>query len=176
MTLRQQSDITTYHEAGHAVMAMAHGFVVREMTNVSNDEAMGQVKIGIPNPLTTTSRAGVVLFLAAGMAADYLHWKGAGVEDENCEGGRSDRELAEVHLAELEDAGQFDTYLAIAIHFLKRPDVWEKVEFFAKLMAESGTVNDIQNESEKVPKFGPPEWELLRLALDDSKHNFLAAP
>lgn len=177
MLPREQVDITTYHEAGHAVMAMAHGFVVTEMTNIASDAGMGYVKWQTPSPVTTASRIGTVLVLAAGMAADFIHWKrSGGAVNEDCMGHRSDREQAEVHLAALGDDGQFDIYLAMAIRFLNVPSVWELVELFAGLMTAVGTINGrelIQGVAKRVPKFGSDELGFLRLALDQSKRGLL---
>ncbi|MBH9109155.1 hypothetical protein I5K39_08640 [Pseudomonas aeruginosa] len=177
MLSREQVDITTYHEAGHAVMAMAHGFVVTEMSNIASDAGMGYVKWQVPTPLTRASRISAVLVLAAGMAADFIHWKRSGsTENEDCLGHSSDLEQAEVHLAKLGDEGLFDTYLAIAIRFLRVPSVWELVELFAGLMKEAGTINGrelIQRAAKTVPKFGSKELGCLQLALDQSKRALL---
>lgn len=174
---REQIDITTYHEAGHAVMAMAHGFVVTEMTNVASDAGMGYVKWQTPPLLTTASRISTVLILAAGMAADFIHWEHSGrATNEDCLGGNGDREEAEVHLAALGDDGQFDIYLMVAIRFLRTPSVWELVEFFAGLMKTEGTINGhklMQRATERVPKFSTDYLDFLQLALDRSKRGLL---
>lgn len=167
---REQSVIISFHEAGHAVMAMANGFTVIEVSNVSTDAGMGQVKWQTPISLTEESCMRSVLVLASGMASDFIHWKSNGAdESEYCLGHQRDRQQAELHLKELGDDGNFDIYLGIAIKFLEKPPVWKLVTFVADLMMTVGTVNGrdlIQNISVRVPKFDYFELAYLRSVLE----------
>jgi len=165
---RQQSIITTYHEAGHAVMAMANGFTVTRVSNVSNDDSLGHVSWQRPDFPTNSTRIGTVLVLASGMAADFIHWKQNGQSTEElCMGHESDRQQAKIHLEELNENDKFDVYLAVSISFLRRQDVWVWVEDFAQLMMLAGTIDGrelLYNASRNVPKFGASELELLKRA------------
>ncbi|NKK70029.1 hypothetical protein GFM13_06415 [Rhizobium leguminosarum bv. viciae] len=174
---RDQPIITTYHEAGHAVMAMANGFTVTRITNVSSDVGQGHVIWQTPDPPTTASRIGSILVFASGMAADFIHWQQNGTDEHEVSlGHQDDRRQAGIHLRELGEDSQFDVYLGIAIHFLRRHDVWEWVEGFADLMTAAGTIDGqqlIHRAFLKVPKIGSAELDHLKLALDMSKRGLL---
>lgn len=168
---RDQYAITSYHEAGHVVMAMANGFRVTEMSSVANDERHGHVSWQVPITLLTTGRIGSVLVFAAGMAADFIHWEQSSFKDadELCMGHQDDRHQAEIHLRELGDDGRFDDYLAFAIWFLRKIEIWKWVEFFASLMQMVETINGqevIDRAFQMLPKIGKPEIDALRLMMN----------
>lgn len=138
---RDQSVIIAYHEAGHAVMAMANGFNVVRMSNLSGPNGMGYVHWQAPDPPTDLPRISTMLTLASGMSADFIHWDLTGEANEASQGHRNDREQAEVYLRELRHAGLFDIYATAAARFLRRGDVWEWVEGFAEVMIMAGTID-----------------------------------
>ena len=174
---RDQSVITTYHEAGHAVMALAGGFMVTEITNVPDDQGLGYVSWLEPSPHTTESRIKSVLVSAAGLAADYVHAaRNGGGENEVFLGHFDDQRRASSHLAELGDDGQFLVYVQIAAEFFRRPDVWAWVEAFADLLTKAGTINGLDllcRASQNVPKLGDDDLEFLKIAVDASKRGEL---
>lgn len=175
--LRDQSLITTYHEAGHAVMALASGFMVTEITNVETDEGLGYVRWLEPSNHTTQSHIKSALVSASGVAADFLHRKLYGTGgDDILIGHFDDQRRASVHFSELGHDGQFQIYVQIAIMFLKRPDVWRWVEGFADLLTMAGTINGgdlLYRASQNVPKLGDDDLEFLKIAVDASKRGVL---
>lgn len=171
--MRDQSAITTYHEAGHVVMAMANGFTVTRMSNVASDVGRGFVEWQSPQPPTTASRVGSVLVLSAGIAADYIHWNQNGAAaDEVIKGHNDDRRQAEIHLDAIGQSGEFETYVGMSTHFLRRPVVWQWVDDFAALMTAAGTIDGrelLYRASQKVPRFEAADLDLLARAIKANK-------
>lgn len=140
--------ITAYHEAGHAVMAMANGFRV---TEVANDTCVGGnmfVRFDRPRSPLRMQRTRLVIVLAAGAAADYLHWKQeclhASRESQHndiCMGVGDDQSEALEQLRELNETTEFIHYIAVAIWFLQQRDMWKYVESFAEVMQQTSLLN-----------------------------------
>lgn len=166
MTQRDQLEITAYHEAGHAVMAMATGIVVTEISCQASDTGRGHTALGIPSPITSALRVAAVLTYASGMAADYLHWKSQPEKDDQevSEGHSGDRYEASIHLAALGQGDVFDDYLKLALSHLSREDVWPLVATVADLLKKVRMVNGqevLQRITQLVPKITKEELELI---------------
>lgn len=163
---RDQQTVTTYHEAGHAVMAMANGFRVLEISNVADDVGRGHVRWGAPDPMTDDDRWRSLLVLAAGMAADFIHWEiNVGTGDEVSLGHFDDQRQATEYLRALGENVPFGLISAFASRFLCRPEVWEWVEAFAELMGMSGTINGpemLYRAFQKVPRLSEEDMESFR--------------
>lgn len=163
--MREQPAITAYHEAGHAIMAMACGFTVNEMSNESSDVGHGYVSWSWTDPITDDKRKKIILVFAAGMAADFLHWKIVGRDpDEASTGHNGDRQQAAEHLNNLNQDDFFDLYVSVALRLLKREDVWPWVELFARLLLGVGTVNGRQvldRAAQQCPKITNEDIENL---------------
>ena len=171
MAQRHQIEITAYHEAGHAVMAMSTGLLVTEISCLASDNGHGHTAWMMPLFMTDASRVGAVLTLASGMAADYLHWSSLVERDEQelSMGHAGDRSDARVHLAALGHGEVFDDYLSLAIDHLRKPEVWPFVVTFAELLKITGLVNgqDIFHRTMQcVPKISEQELELFKRAVD----------
>lgn len=163
---------TSYHEAGHAVMAMALGFTVSEISNLPEGTSQGRMKCASSIHSSDTSRMASILISASGMASEFIYWKNNGADvNVYCAGHWSDLKKAELHLEELGDEGLFDIYCGVAIHFLKQPAVWEWVEFLADSVTQEGEIirEKLTEIADAVPKFGPDEYNLLGLALSHAK-------
>lgn len=174
---RNQSEITTYHEAGHAVMALASGFIVTEMSNVPSAEGLGYVAWRDPPEQTTESRIKSALVLASGLAADFLH---ASKCDPNTNvtftGHLGDQHRASDYLSELNHSGHFDIYVQVAIRFLGRPDVWIWVEGFAELLTMAGTINGddlLYRASQNVPKLAAHDFDFLQSTINAVKSGMI---
>lgn len=159
---RPQSQIVAYHEAGHAVMAMALGFSVSEISCIATETSKGHTVWHPPSQMTQEARIGAVLVCAAGMAADYLNWESeeGRDENENSLGHNGDRQNAAIHLSELGQHDAFDLYVAIAIHHLKTPEIWAFVASFAQILEKVGTINGqdvLQRAKEHVPRISSAE-------------------
>jgi len=159
---RPQSQIVAYHEAGHAVMAMAVGFSVSEISCIATNTSMGHTIWHLPSQMTHEATIGAVLVFAAGMAADYLNWEGK-IErdkDEHSRGHNGDRQDAAIHLSELGQHDGFDDYVGIAIIHLKKPEIWDFVVYFAHILEKIGKINGhdvLQRAKEQVPKISSTE-------------------
>jgi len=164
---------TSCHEAGHAVMAMALGFTVFEISNIPEGTSLGRMKCAPPIHSSDTSRMASVLISASGMASEFIYWKKTGANaNDYCAGHWNDLKEAELHLEELGEEGLLDIYCSVAIHFLEQPTVWQWVEFLADLLTQAGKVDNrqiLQKIADAAPKFGPVEYNLLGLALSHAK-------
>lgn len=171
MSQREQIEITAYHEAGHAVMAMSVGFLVTEISCQASVDGFGHTAWRIPLPMSDASRVGAVLTLASGMAADYLHWSGLADknEDEVSKGHSSDRAEARSHLAALGQGEVFDDYLTFAVAHLRKVDVWSCVVTFAELLKTTRLINgpDLVNRAGQfVPSISALELNQFKRAVD----------
>ncbi|PGH59212.1 hypothetical protein CRT60_00845 [Azospirillum palustre] len=166
---REQKAIIAYHEAGHAVMAMANGFRVTRVTCVTNADSQGRTEYEVPNPPTMESHRGGALVAAAGLAADRLHAEKLGVaHKEDSEGYFGDQNNASVHLHELGHDGQFTAYVAVAHHFLGLGHVWNFVERLAELLIEIGEINgrdSLYSLFQQVPRVSPMEFQVVDLLI-----------
>ncbi|WP_144428469.1 hypothetical protein [Azospirillum thiophilum] len=170
---REQTAIIAYHEAGHAVMAMANGFRVTRVACVANADSQGHTEYEVPNPPTMESHRGGALVAAAGLAADRLHAEKLGVaHKEGSEGYFGDQDNASVHLHELGHDGQFPLYVAVARHFLGLGHVWKFVELLAELLMETEEINGrdfLHDLSQQVPRVEPTVFQVIEMAIAQSE-------
>ncbi|MBF5006350.1 hypothetical protein [Diaphorobacter caeni] len=159
---RRQSTITAFHEAGHAVLAMANGFRVTEIANCLDDTGHGHVLYSQPKNPSLVDRLRIVVVAAGGAAADFRNWdaekklRGDETESDECvDGLRSDIESASMHLSEIRDPGSFEDYIGVAMVFLRKPEIWHWVELFGEVMQITPKLNGqevLQRAFNQVPK------------------------
>jgi len=171
MAVREQIEVTAYHEAGHAVMALSTGFLVTEISCQPSDAGYGHTAWKMPAPMTKASRVGAVLTLASGMAADYIHWSSLPNKDEQefSMGHGADRSDARVHLDALGQGDVFDCYLALAISHLRKVDVWHHVVTFAEMLMAVGFINGqviLRRASQSLPTLSVQELEIFMRVVD----------
>lgn len=171
MATREQLVITSFHEAGHAVMAMSAGFMVTELSCVTSADGQGHVIWQPPQLTTNGSHVASVLAYTAGMAADFLHWKATAAHDgdELCIGAQDDQAKAQKHLITLGHQDFFEDYLAFSIGHLQKPDVWSWVEFLAQTLRVTGVINgqDVLCKAwQDIPKISHQELEFFWLAIE----------
>jgi len=146
-----------YHEAGHAVMAMAMRFTVNEICYAPSYTSLGYVKWEYPTYLTESSRTWVVLVFLSGIAAERIFCQKQGLpEPNNSENYQTDLRQVTLHLKELQTPKPIDDYSSIAENFLRQPALWEKVESFAALLIQESAIdgqNWLKEVAEKVPRF-----------------------
>lgn len=163
---RDQQTVTTYHEAGHAVMAMANGFRVLEISNVDSEVGRGFVRWASPDPMTNDDRWRSLLVLAAGMAADFIHLSVYGGDsNEALLGHFDDQRQVREHLLVLGEEVDFGVISAYAIRFLSRQEIWEWVEDFACLMSAAGTINGsemLYRAFQNVPRLSDQDVDQFR--------------
>lgn len=168
---REQIEITAYHEAGHAVMAMSVGFLVTEISCHASVDGYGYTAWQMPSVMSDTARVGAVLTLASGMGADYLHWSSLPDKDESeiLQGHFGDQSEARIHLAALKQGDVFEDYISFALMHLRKVDVWSQVVALAELLKSTRVVNgrDILSRLKQcVPAISPRELEQCKRAVD----------
>jgi ATP-dependent Zn protease len=73
---RNDVEVTAYHEAGHAVMAMAVGLPVTHISIEPNDLSKGSVGWQKTAEFTDEEyRQRAILIQMSGMTADFIHWE-----------------------------------------------------------------------------------------------------
>ena len=164
---RSQSAITAYHEAGHAVLAMANGFRVSEIASSSDEFGHGHVIYSYPKNPSYMDRLRIVIIAAAGAAADFCNWDaemtrqgGVSTGDECIRGIGSDVASAHRQLSEIGDPGSFEDYVGVAMAFLKRPEIWHWVELFGESMQKIQLLNGqvvLERAFNQVPKISEAE-------------------
>lgn len=168
---RKKQAITAYHEAGHAVLAMANGFAVTEISNDLHNPGQGYVRYLQPKNPSATDRIRLAVVCAAGSAADYMHWdlerRRLGLEgnDELCEGDLGDQRDSEAHLLEIGDSGRFWDYVGVAMYLMKKPEIWNFIEQFGEIMQRTPLINGVdvlRNAFEVMPKIDEKEIVFLR--------------
>ncbi len=169
--LREQIEITAYHEAGHAVMAMSVGFLVTEISSQTSADGFGYTAWQMPSTMSDVARVGAVLTLASGMSADYLHWSSLPDrdEDEVSRGHFGDQSEARTHLAALGQGDVFEDYISFALAHLRKVDVWSQVVTFAELLKTTRLINgrDFLNRARQfVPAISANELKLFKQAVD----------
>ena len=167
---RDQHTIIAFHEAGHAVMAMACGFRVTKISIDPNEIGMGHVCWDEPSNPDRDSRRRSVLVALSGWAADFIHLKknASGTDVDDPQGHFSDQRQAREHLSALNENDLFQAYLCLAMHFLGRDDVWEVVDELASFMLRCRSLDGqaiLTRLAECCPKIAYQEW----LRLEDFK-------
>lgn len=163
-TQRDDRTITAFHETGHAIMAMACGFLVSKITIESGDDYKGYVAWHLTTENTNDfdNQRSLVVFMA-GMVADGLHWEkwGQGSSNDCPLGWFDDRKKAVALLDQLGEPDYMDVYIVIARRYISRPDVWPIVEQVANLLLAVGTIDGmafLAGIADKCPKLSVEYW------------------
>lgn len=143
--MRSQDEITAYHEAGHAVMAMSVGFQVIRISIRNDASGLGHVCYAVPNEWTDELRRKAVLICCGGLAGDFLHWqameKSVVEQDEVATGYFNDRRNASEHLLYISENDVFELYQSLAIRYLQVPERWKIVEEIVFFLRGSGAID-----------------------------------
>lgn len=143
--MREQTHVTAYHEAGHAVMAMSCGFPVSRISIRPNETSLGHVAYSIREELTPGTRRRLVLVSCGGLAADYLHYRKntpSGVNEHEAPMGHfGDQEHGRNMLSLIGESGEFDNYLTLTLWYLGAPERWRIVEEIASVLIQAGAID-----------------------------------
>lgn len=165
---RDERTITAFHEAGHAVMAMACGFIVSKISISADETSKGHViwhlKVEASDECDAEKR---VVSLMAGMVADTLHWEmwGHGTTDDMPLGWLSDRRIAMEVLESINEAHLLDAYIVFVRRYLRRTDVWPFVELISKTVQITDSIDgqDLLNTiAASCPKLTANDWNCLQ--------------
>lgn len=152
-------------------MAVMNGFKVSQISVVSSDVGHGYVAFESSPIASQNTRVSYVLTYAAGMAADFLHWKTSASPDKNevSTGHMGDRHESQDHLEKLGQDGGFDAYVGCAIKILEKPEVWQYVSALAEVLKVTGKI-DVGSFREdalvSIPKISDRELTEVRRLVD----------
>ncbi|TJV70067.1 MAG: hypothetical protein E5X76_22760 [Mesorhizobium sp.] len=161
-------DIVAYHEAGHALMAIACGFQLTELSVDESDVGKGFVGYNPNATLEGDVAQKAALVSASGLAADMLLSQQSGKQRPNDEflGHFNDQENANRYIALSGRSGRFDGYMAVSMWFLRAN--WEHVDCLAKLLKVFPKLNPNALNLEAFPKL-PDEWQRWLEVVIDQK-------
>jgi hypothetical protein len=151
-------DIVAYHEAGHAIMAIACGFRLTELSVNPSDVGQGFVGYNPGAPLEDEVAQKAALVSASGVVADMLLSQRSGKPRPNEEflGHFNDQENANRYIHLSGRPGRFDDYMVLSMKFLR--DNWEHVDMFAKMLKAFPTMNPGALNLDVFPRL-PADWQ-----------------
>lgn len=173
--MRTQEEITAYHEAGHAVMAMSCGFVVTRISIRPDVSSLGRTAYGIPGEMADEVRRKDVLVACGGLAADFIHFNvtHGSHDDEVALGHFGDQEKAHDHLSVLGESDHFNTYLAVTIRYLTTPERWRIVEEVAYILLGAGAIDGVdllRRWSQACPLITGADLTHLSALIETARH------
>lgn len=144
--LRDRLTTTAYHEAGHAILAWAAGYMVQVVSIEEIDDSLGRLQF-VPLPPGETNTMRSIIMGAGGMAADMIHWQENGeAAGEFMEGGDGDRDKMEIQLYSLgfRDPIAVELCIHAAINYMRRDGVWMLVDEIAQALLSDQTLSSDQ--------------------------------
>ena len=151
-------EIVAYHEAGHAVMAVACGFQLTQLSISRSDVGKGFVGYNVGAELEAEIAQKAALVSVSGLVADMLLSQRSGKPRPNGEflGHFNDQQNANRFLHLSRKPGQFDDYMVLSMKFLR--DNWEHVDMFAKMLKAFPTLNPGALNLDVFPRL-PEDWQ-----------------
>lgn len=133
-------ELTAYHEAGHAVVALALGRTIHKVSVLPNRERMGEVRFSKGAKPTADWVEREILIALGGMAAEAKH-TGTYATDEAAEDLRFVRRLALERKSERQ-AGRYEQRMLDKVEYLLADDGhWKAVELIAAELRKHGTIS-----------------------------------
>jgi ATP-dependent Zn protease len=135
------TEMTAYHEAGHAVVALALGRTVHKVSVLPNRERMGECRFGKGN--TRASDDWVereILIALGGLAAEARH-TGTYATDEATQDLRFVRRLARERKSERQVERYEQRMLDKVEYMLSDEGNWKAVELIAAELLKHGTIS-----------------------------------
>ncbi|MDX8498017.1 hypothetical protein RFM99_06260 [Mesorhizobium sp. VK4C] len=150
-------DIVAYHEAGHAVMAIACGFRLTELSINPSDVGRGFVGYVTGAALEGEIAQKAALVSVSGLVADMLLSQQSGKARPNDEflGHFNDQENAHRYIRLCGQRGSIDDYMVLSMLFLR--ENWSHVSRFAEMLKVFPTMNPGALNLEIFPKL-PEDW------------------
>lgn len=151
-------DIVAFHEAGHAIMAIACGFQLTALSIEPSDVGGGFVRYNPGAVLEGEIAQKAALVSASGLVADMLLSQQSGKARPNDEfqGHLDDQKNANRYISLSGRPGDFDDYMLLSMMFLR--DNWEHVSRFAEMLKAFRTMNPGALNLEAFPKL-PEDWQ-----------------
>lgn len=164
-TYESERDIVAYHEAGHAVMAIACGFQITAITIDPSEIGEGYVAYHTGTVIEGEVAQKAALVSASGLVADYLLALQSGKKrlDDVFLGHFNDQDNARRYIELSGEAGSFDDYMMVAMLFLK--ENWMFVRTIAEALKGVSSINPDSLDLERFPLL-PVDWQQrLKIAM-----------
>lgn len=133
--------VTAYHEAGHAVVALALGRVVHKVTALPNHERLGECRFGKGRAKPTDDWLECEILIALGGMAAEARFTGAYATAEAKEDLRFVRRLALERKSDRAVERYEQRMLAKVEYMLDDEGAWRAVELIAAELMKHGTIS-----------------------------------
>jgi ATP-dependent Zn protease len=141
MEQQPHDELTAYHEAGHAVIALVLGRTIHKVSVQPNRERLGECRFGKGNVRATDDWIEREILIAlGGMAAEARH-TGAYATDEAKEDLRFVRRLALERKSQRAVERYEQRMLAKVEYMLGDDGTWKAVELIAAELLKNGTIS-----------------------------------
>jgi hypothetical protein len=173
VTRRNLRGINAYHEAGHAVLALACGFSLISISIEEKEGRLGRVEFVMPSePLTELEYRKLALIAMGGIAGDLLHWRMVEGDEEAPEGYFSDFGKAKAHLRNIGEEEYIQSYIGAAALVLEKEDRWGIVVELAGLLLKCSYIDGqviFKRMLSLCPTVTELEWEALGADIKEAK-------
>ncbi|MFG0610912.1 hypothetical protein [Delftia sp. WSY_14] len=163
-----------YHEAGHAVMAMACGCLV-ESVSIKRDIDGGRTHVTPLQGSSKNIRVRRVLIAAAGVGAEKAFFRGKDDSVDNVIlGFKGDEAKAEAELVEMGQSGEFRLYTEYASQILHTSGYFQLVSQLAEDALRNFEITDahkLLSLSKQVPPLDDLTVEACHIAVDMARRS-----
>jgi ATP-dependent Zn protease len=141
MDPQPHDELTAYHEAGHAVIALALGRTVHKVSVLPNRERLGECRFGKGQAKPTDDWVEREILIALGGMAAQARFTGAYAADEAKEDLRFVRRLAAERKSE-RAVGRYEQRMLDKVESMLADDgTWTAVEVIAAELMKHGTIS-----------------------------------
>jgi ATP-dependent Zn protease len=141
MDLQPHDEVTAYHEAGHAVLALVLGRTIHKVSVLPNRERLGECRFGKGNARATDDWLEREILIALGGMAAEARFTGTYATDEAKEDLRFVRRLALERKSERAVERYEQRMLDKAEYMLADEGTWKAVELIAAELLKHGAIS-----------------------------------
>ena len=141
MEQQPHDEVTAYHEAGHAVVALALGRTIHKVTVLPNRERLGECRFGKGDTRRTDDWLEREILIALGGLAAEARFTGAYGTDEAGQDLRFVRRLALERKSDRAAERYEQRMLAKVEYMLADEGAWRAVELIAAELVKHGTIS-----------------------------------
>src|SRR3954468_24925411 len=141
MEQQPHDEVTAYHEAGHAVIALALGRTIHKVSVLPNRERLGECRFGKGNARATDDWLEREILIALGGMAAEARFTGTYATDEAKEDLRVVRRLALERKSDRAVERYEQRMLGKVEYMLADEGTWKAVELIAAELIKHGTIS-----------------------------------